>query len=87
MMAGSIMGNAHAITIFPAASIGLGASIGVTASAWAGPHLLRNRCDWPCAAVLGYAHSMTLELKAHPHMLCHAYGYALANKGLPLYLL
>jgi len=46
-----------------------------------GPHLLRNRCDWPCAAVLGYAHSMTLELKAHPHMLRHAYGYALANKG------
>ncbi|HLK82530.1 MAG TPA: hypothetical protein VKT99_13705 [Xanthobacteraceae bacterium] len=36
MMASSIMGNAHAITIFPAASIGLGASIGITASAWAG---------------------------------------------------
>jgi len=36
MMASSIMGNAHAITVFPAASIGLGASVGVTASAWAG---------------------------------------------------
>jgi site-specific recombinase XerD len=22
-----------------------------------------------------------LELKAHPHMLCHTYGYGLANKG------
>jgi site-specific recombinase XerD len=22
-----------------------------------------------------------LEMKAHPHMLRHAYGYALANKG------
>jgi hypothetical protein len=36
VMAGSIIANAHAITIFPAVSIGLGASIGVTASAWAG---------------------------------------------------
>lgn len=36
MMASSIMSNAHAITIFPAASLGLGASVGITASAWVG---------------------------------------------------
>ncbi len=35
MMAGSIH-RSHAITSSPAASIGLGASIGITASAWAG---------------------------------------------------
>lgn len=35
-MAGSIIGNSHAVAVFPAASLGLGASIGVSLSAYAG---------------------------------------------------